>query len=170
MNAFAQRLVLTQRQNWLVVVLCLPSRNLFISYCDCLQKGGSTMEVGYLDAFSKIWNQSLIEWNERGPTKTFLTDFIDEISSYGFISTKDILICLFLGVAFTILRYILTAAFFKVRIFRNFDTVFLFFSHRVGFIERFLAWPSITIVLTKLLMLKVNIYNPIDCAPDISFI
>jgi len=81
------------------------------------------MEVGYLEAFSKIWNQSLIEWNERRPTKTFLTDFIHEVSSYGFISTKDILICFVLGVAFTIMRYILTAAFFKVRIFKNFKKV-----------------------------------------------
>ena len=101
------------------------------------------MEVGYLEAFSKIWNQSWIEWNERGPTKTFLTDFIHEVSSYGFISTKDILICVALGVAFTVLRYILTASFFKVRIFRNLKRYsllrFLFFSQRVGFIEKFLT-------------------------------
>ena len=62
------------------------------------------MEVGYLEAFSKIWDQSWIEWKERGPTKTFLTDFIHEVSSDSSISTKDILICLVLGVAFTILR------------------------------------------------------------------
>lgn len=37
-------------------------------------------------------------------------------------------------------------------------------SQRVGFIERFMAWPSITILLTKLLILKLNIYNRIDCA------
>ena len=94
--------------------------------------GGSTiMEVGYLEAFSKIWDQSWIEWKERGPTKTFLTDFIHEVSSDSFISTKDILICLVLGVAFTILRCLLTAAFFKVRISRNFKhklCKFYFFS------------------------------------------
>lgn len=78
------------------------------------------MEVGYLEAFSKIWNHAWIEWNERGPTKTFLTDFILEISNYGFISAKDILICLLLGVAFTILRYFLTEALFKVGIVRRF--------------------------------------------------
>ena len=107
----------------LIMVLCLPSRNRFIScrLWPCLQKDGSTMEVGYLEAFSKIWDQSWIEWNERGPTKTFLTDFIHEVSSDSFISTKDILICLVLGVAFTILRCLLSAAFFKVRIFRNFE-------------------------------------------------
>ena len=67
-----------------------------------------------MEAFSKIWNHCWIEWEVRGPTKTFLTDFIHEISDYGFISTKDILICLLLGVAFTILRYFLTEALFKV--------------------------------------------------------
>ena len=77
------------------------------------------MEVGYLEAFSKIWNHCWIEWEVRGPTKTFLTDFIHEVSDYGFISAKDILICLVLGVAFTILRYFLTEALFKVGIVRR---------------------------------------------------
>lgn len=77
------------------------------------------MEVGYLEAFSKIWNHFWIEWEVRGPTKTFLTDFIHEVSDYGFISAKDILICLVLGVAFTILRYFLTEALFKVGIVRR---------------------------------------------------
>ncbi|KAL9985152.1 hypothetical protein ACROYT_G007522 [Oculina patagonica] len=71
------------------------------------------MEVGYLEAFRKIWDHSWIEWDKAGPTKTFLVDFIHELSSYGFISTKDILFCLVLGVAFTVLRYFLTAAIFK---------------------------------------------------------
>ena len=84
-------------------------------YC-ALCEGGSIMAVGYLEAFSKIWDHCWIEWNERGPTKTFLTDFINEVSSYGFISAKDIFFCLALGVAFTLLRYFLTAAIFKVGI------------------------------------------------------
>jgi len=93
------------------------------------------MEVGYLEAFSKIWNHCWIEWNERGPTKTFVTDFIQEISNYGFISAKDILICLVLGVAFTILRYFLTAAIFKVSLIKSFhfisfkSFIFLFLEH-----------------------------------------
>ena len=74
------------------------------------------MEVGYLEGFSKIWDHCWIEWNKRGPAKTFLTDFVHELSSYGFISVKDIFFCLVLGVAFTILRYFLTAAIFKVRL------------------------------------------------------
>ncbi|XP_078360160.1 ceramide synthase 1-like [Oculina patagonica] len=71
------------------------------------------MEVGYLEAFSKTWHHCWIEWDVRGPTKTFLTDFIHEISIYGFISAKDILFCLVLGVAFTVLRYFLTAVIYK---------------------------------------------------------
>lgn len=74
------------------------------------------MEVGYLEAFSKIYHHFWIEWDVRGPTKTFLSDFINEVSSYGFISAKDILFCLFLGIVFTILRYFLTAAIYKVGI------------------------------------------------------
>ena len=101
------------------------------------------MEVGYLAAFSKIWNHCWIEWNERGPTKTFLKDFIQEISSYSFISSKDILICLVLGLAFTILRSFLTAAIFKVslRIFKNFIKFksFIFLFSENWLIARFLA-------------------------------
>ena len=125
------------------------------------------MEVGYLEAFSKIWNQSWIEWNERGPTKTFLTDFIHELSNYGFISAKDILICLVLGVAFTILRYFLMAAFFKVRICSNFkhkDCWFYFsFFRKLVSLKGFWHDPLyITILLTEVLLLKLNIYNLID--------
>ncbi|KAJ7321491.1 Ceramide synthase 1 [Desmophyllum pertusum] len=36
------------------------------------------MEVGYSEAFTKIWNHCWIEWQERAPTKTFLTDFIND--------------------------------------------------------------------------------------------
>ena len=74
------------------------------------------MAVGYLEAFSKIYHHFWIEWDVRGPTKTFLTDFINEVSSYSFISVKDILFCLFLGIVFTILRYFLTATIYKVGI------------------------------------------------------
>lgn len=74
------------------------------------------MEVGYLEVFNKIWHHCRIEWEDRGPTKTFLTDFVNEISSYGFISGEDILLCLFLGVAFTILRYLLSTLIFEVLI------------------------------------------------------
>lgn len=72
------------------------------------------MAVGYFEAFSKIWNHCFVEWEERGPTKTFLTDFFEEVSSYGFISANDIVLCLVLGILFTILRYVLTIAVFKV--------------------------------------------------------
>lgn len=72
------------------------------------------MEVGYLEVFNKIWHHCGIEWEDRGPKKTFLTDFVNEISSYGFISGEDILLCLILGVAFTILRYLLSTLIFEV--------------------------------------------------------
>lgn len=72
------------------------------------------MATGYFEAFSKIWYHSQVEWKVRGPEKTFLTDFINEVYSYGFISANDIALCLVLGVCFTILRYALTIAVFKV--------------------------------------------------------
>ncbi|RMX59973.1 hypothetical protein pdam_00001078, partial [Pocillopora damicornis] len=73
------------------------------------------MEVGYLEAFTKIWEHVHMQWKDGAPRVTFLTDFIEDISSYSYISARDIIVCLFLGVAFTILRYFLTAAAFKVR-------------------------------------------------------
>ena len=72
------------------------------------------MAVGFFEAFIKIWDHCFIEWEERGPNKTFLTDFFKELSIYGFISVNDILLCLCLGVLITILRYFLTVAVFKV--------------------------------------------------------
>ena len=46
----------------------------------------------------------------------FLVDFINDVYSYCFVSANDILLCLALGVSFTILRYFLTEAVFKVRV------------------------------------------------------
>ncbi|XP_074613865.1 ceramide synthase 1-like [Acropora palmata] len=71
------------------------------------------MAVGFFEAFVKIWQNCWVEWEKNGPTKTFLTDFMNEVSIYGFISTKDVLLTLSLGVFFTILRYLLTVAVFK---------------------------------------------------------
>lgn len=73
------------------------------------------MEVGYLEAFTKIWEHVHMQWKDGASRVTFLTDFIEDISSNSYISARDIIVCLFLGVAFTILRYFLTAAAFKVR-------------------------------------------------------
>ena len=73
------------------------------------------MEVGYLEAFTKIWEHVHMQWKDGAPRVTFLTDFIEDISSYSYISARDIIVCLFLGVSFTMLRYFLTAAAFKVR-------------------------------------------------------
>lgn len=73
------------------------------------------MAVGYFEVFCSIWHHCLIEWKERGPRKTFLKDFTNELSVYGFISVNDILLCLLLGVFFTFLRHVLTVAVFKVR-------------------------------------------------------
>ena len=87
------------------------------------------MAVGYFETFGKIWKQCWIEWEERGPTKAFLTDFIKDVSSYSFISANDILLCLILGVFFTILRYFLTEAVFKVR---GYFSIFFFSKNRVG--------------------------------------
>ncbi|KAM7449757.1 Ceramide synthase 1 [Porites harrisoni] len=71
------------------------------------------MAVGYFEVFCSIWRHCWIEWKERGPRKTFLKDFINELSVYGFVSVHDILLCLLLGVFFTFLRHVLTVAVFK---------------------------------------------------------
>lgn len=94
--------------------LSVPSRDVSYSLLLRDHKGGSKMAVGYFEAFSKIWEHCLVEWKERGPTRALLTDFIEDFSNYGFITGNDVFLCLVLGVFFTILRYFLTAAAFKV--------------------------------------------------------
>lgn len=101
--------------------LSLPSHKAFRSF---VQKGGSKMAVGFFEAFIKIWDHCFIEWEERGPNKTFLTDFFKELSIYGFISVNDILLCLCLGVLITILRYFLTVALFKVGVLQDYLSLF----------------------------------------------
>ena len=101
--------------------LSLPSHKAFRSF---VQKGGSKMAVGFFEAFIKIWDHYFIEWEERGPNKTFLTDFFKELSIYGFISVNDILLCLCLGVLITILRYFLTVAVFKVGVLQDYLSLF----------------------------------------------
>ena len=94
--------------------LSLPSLNR-LSLSLCCTKAVFNMAVGYFEVFCSIWHHCLIEWKERGPRKTFLKDFTNELSVYGFISVNDILLCLLLGVFFTFLRHVLTVAVFKVR-------------------------------------------------------
>lgn len=101
--------------------LSLPSHKAFRSF---EQKGGSKMAVGFFETFIKIWDHCFIEWEERGPNKTFLTDFFKELSIYGFISVNDILLCLCLGVLITILRYFLTVAVFKVGVLQDYLSLF----------------------------------------------
>lgn len=72
-------------------------------------------QVGYFEAFGYMWKGYWTEWKERDlKTDIFLKDFIDDFFTYGFISTNDILLCLFLGFLFTIVRLFLTRAVFKV--------------------------------------------------------
>ena len=72
-------------------------------------------QVGYFEAFGYIWKGYWTEWKQRDlKTEIFLKDFIDDFFTYSFISTNDILLCLFLGFLFTIVRFFLTRAVFKV--------------------------------------------------------
>ena len=82
----------------------------------CPQKAGHKMavSVGYFEIFAKIAEQAAIQWQLHGPTRSFLQDFLRDLSHYGSISTTDIFITLFIGVAFTILRYVFTSVIFKV--------------------------------------------------------
>lgn len=101
------------------IALCVPPHPEYsISFVQLLL-GGTKMAVGFYEAFVKIWQNCWVEWEKNGPTKTFLTDFLNEVSIYGFISTNDVLLTLSLGVFFTILRYLLTVAVFKVGVSLN---------------------------------------------------
>lgn len=108
--------------------LSLPSLNR-LSLSLCCTKAVFNMAVGYFEVFCSIWHHCLIEWKERGPRKTFLKDFTNELSVYGFISVNDILLCLLLGVFFTFLRHVLTVAVFKVRFDFNCLILLLIFYH-----------------------------------------
>lgn len=108
--------------------LSLPSLNR-LSLSLCFTKAVFNMAVGYFEVFCSIWHHCLIEWKERGPRKTFLKDFTNELSVYGFISVNDILLCLLLGVFFTFLRHVLTVAVFKVRFDFNCLILLLIFYH-----------------------------------------
>lgn len=114
-DVFVVRTTCSQRKHFhhLINVPPLPENRIFFVQ---LLQGGTNMAVGFFEAFVKIWQNCWVEWEKNGPTKTFLTDFINEVSIYGFISTKDVLLTLSLGVFFTILRYLLTVAVFKVRV------------------------------------------------------
>ena len=72
-------------------------------------------QVGYFEAFGYMWKGYLTEWKQRGlKTGICLKDFIDDVFTYSFISTNDILRCLFLGFLFTIVRFFLTRSVFTV--------------------------------------------------------
>lgn len=73
------------------------------------------MAVGYFEAFVKTWRNHWVEWKKRGLTKTFLKDFIDDVSTDFYISANDILLCAVLGIFFTVTRFFLNEAVFKVR-------------------------------------------------------
>lgn len=73
------------------------------------------MAVGYFEAFVKTWRNHWVEWKERGLTKTFLKDFIDNVSTDFYISANDIFLCAVLGIFFTVTRFFLNEAVFKVR-------------------------------------------------------
>ena len=73
------------------------------------------MAVGYFEAFVKTWRNHWVEWKERGLTKTFLKDFIDNVSTDFYISANDIFLCAVLGIFFTVARFFLNEAVFKVR-------------------------------------------------------
>ena len=73
------------------------------------------MAVGYFEAFVKTLRNHWVEWKKRGLTKTFLKDFIDDVSTDFFISANDILLCAVLGIFFTVARFFLNEAVFKVR-------------------------------------------------------
>ncbi|CAH3171444.1 unnamed protein product [Porites evermanni] len=77
------------------------------------------MALGYFEAFVKTWRNHWVEWKKRGLTKTFLKDFIDDVSTDFYISANDILLCAVLGIFFTVTRFFLNEAVFKP-IFRKF--------------------------------------------------
>lgn len=87
------------------------------------------MVVGYFEAFVKIWRNHWVEWKTRALTKTFLKDFIADVSTDFFISANDILLCVVLGIFFTAARFFLNEAVFKVS---HWYVVSSYFTYKVG--------------------------------------
>ena len=63
---------------------------------------------------SLSWVMLNEEWQERGPTKHFLHEFIEEFSLVQQLQIKDVLIVLAIAVLFTIHRFFTTIFFIKV--------------------------------------------------------
>ena len=97
--------------------ITLQSLSLSCAFDHCVLKTKILirMAVGYFEAFVKTWRNHWVEWKKRGLTKTFLKDFIDNVSTDFYISANDILLCVVLGIFFTAARFFLNEAVFKVR-------------------------------------------------------
>ena len=72
------------------------------------------MASNYVEIFTRIWETFCAQWKHRGPTETYLQDFVDDLHENGVIRVEDILTTIALGVAFTLARYVATAFIFKV--------------------------------------------------------
>ncbi|KAK3728555.1 hypothetical protein QZH41_011633, partial [Actinostola sp. cb2023] len=71
------------------------------------------MASNYFEVFSRIWESVSSQWEDRGPTPTFLQDFIDDLYKHSVIRIEDVILVVVLGVAFTIARYATTTFIFK---------------------------------------------------------
>ncbi|KXJ13604.1 ceramide synthase 1 [Exaiptasia diaphana] len=71
------------------------------------------MASNYVEIFTRIWETFCAQWKHRGPTETYLQDFVDDLHENGVIRVEDILTTIALGVAFTLARYVATAFIFK---------------------------------------------------------
>ena len=67
---------------------------------------------------SLSWVMLKEEWQERGPTKHFLHEFLEEFSLVQQLQIKDVLIVLAIAVLFTIHRFFTTIFFIKVCFFK----------------------------------------------------
>lgn len=74
---------------------------------------------------SLSWVMLKEEWQERGPTKHFLHEFIEEFSLVQQLQIKDVLIVLAIAVLFTIHRFFTTIFLIKVCFLRYIPVVLI---------------------------------------------
>ena len=72
--------------------------------------------LGYFESFVKIGESFAEEWKLTGFGNNPLRESYDELLFYGTLSSRDILAMLFIGLGFTIMRFITAAIVFKVRL------------------------------------------------------
>ena len=68
----------------------------------------------FMEMADLSWEMLKEEWNERGPTEHFLSDFQQDVLKYSQITQDDVMAVIFVTFLFTIHRFVLTKLILRV--------------------------------------------------------